>query len=168
MDTTLSEYFRAARLNPTLRLVATPGAGSFPHLIGSRLFRENGLGMDHVPYDGGNPAMTALLGGHVGVAIVPYPDFIPYEQSGKVQLIARSGSGIVAQGWLGIFAPKGISQEEIGRLAATFRLASDACRNTFPTLGLQQVWAPAHELQALHKRSYELWKPELDLLGIRF
>src|SRR5262245_47715941 len=51
----LAEYMNEASRDEKYRTVATAGAGSIPHLIGTKLFNDYGVPMVHVPYQGSAP-----------------------------------------------------------------------------------------------------------------
>ena len=78
--TNLAEYMNGASREEKYRTVATAGAGSIPHLIGAKLFSNYGVPMVHVPYQGSAPAILSVAGGHVALAIVPFPDFLPFQR----------------------------------------------------------------------------------------
>jgi tripartite-type tricarboxylate transporter receptor subunit TctC len=88
----LAVYMNGASREEKYRTVATAGAGSIPHLIGAKLFSDYGVPMVHVPYQGSAPAILSVAGGHVAVAIVPFPDFIPFQDS--LRILAQTGSGL--------------------------------------------------------------------------
>ena len=164
---TLPEYLDAARRNDLLRNVATPGAGSVPHLIGEKLFRDAGMSMEHIPYQGASPAILSVVSGHVSLAIVPYPDFVAFTD--RLRVVAETGKEFEAEYWSGIFAPLGISEVEIQRLAEIFRKAasSERFREQLEKVGLQPTWKPAAELRRIHEKDWARWKPELERLGIK-
>jgi tripartite-type tricarboxylate transporter receptor subunit TctC len=63
---TLPELIKHARNNPgTLLSYSTPGSGTTNHLNMEHLSKEANVKFKHVPFKGGMPAYTALLGGHV-------------------------------------------------------------------------------------------------------
>jgi tripartite-type tricarboxylate transporter receptor subunit TctC len=163
----LQEYMNAAQKSDPLRTVATAGAGSIPHLIGAELFNEygNGTSMVHVPYPGSAPAILGVLGGHVSLAIVPFPDFLPFKE--RLHVVAESADGIHAEGWIGIFAPPGTSHEEVRRLSDVFQQASDAARKKLESVGFNQRWRPAVILQRFLKGDHMMWQPLLEKLGVK-
>jgi len=130
---TLTEYMTATKRNDSLRSVATAGAGSVSHLIGEKLFQQNGVKMEHIPFQGSAPAITAVAGKHVGMAIVPMPDFVPFRD--KLDVIAETGRGIETEGWIGILAPSGIRPEKVASLTNLFQRASKKQRGSSNNLG---------------------------------
>lgn len=162
----LPAHIEAARHDKKLQLYATPGAGSTSHLSLARLFRDADVPMLHVPYQGGAPAITALLGGHVALAGVPYPDFLPFEE--KLVVVARTGNGLTVGGWMGVYAPPGTSPAEVARLAAWLQAASEESAGLLAKIGFRAAFAPAKEFAARHEADREMFLPELELQGVRF
>lgn len=161
----LAEYMNAASHEEKYRNVATAGAGSIPHLIGTKLFNDYGVPMVHVPYQGSAPAILSVAGGHVALAIVPFPDFLPFQDS--LRILAQTGSGFEAEGWVGIFAPPETSSEEVARLSESFRQASERSRERLRTVGFEQVWRSGAEARAMHEKDYAQWQPILKVLGVQ-
>jgi tripartite-type tricarboxylate transporter receptor subunit TctC len=162
---TLSDYFDMARRDDSLRNVATAGAGSIPHLIGMKLFRDRGVPMVHIPYTGSAQAILSVISGQVAMAIVPNPDVLGYRDA--TNIVAETGKGIGATGWIGIFAPPGTSLAEVHRLSEIFRLSSEKSKKKLEDAGFDQVWKSDTDLQQIHQDDYALWLPELERLGIK-
>lgn len=160
----LAEYMNGASREEKYRTVATAGAGSIPHLIGAKLFSDYGVPMVHVPYQGSAPAILSVAGGHVALAIVPFPDFLPFQDS--LRILAQTGSGIETEGWVGIFAPPETSSEVVARLSEIFRQASQRSREKLRTVGFGQVWRSGTEVRAMHEKDYVQWQPILKVLGL--
>src|SRR5256885_84409 len=81
------------------------------------------------------PAILSVAGGHVALAIVPFPDFLPFQDT--LRIVAQTGSGIGTEGWVGIFAPPETSSEEVARLSGIFRQASERSREKLRTVGFE-------------------------------
>ncbi len=64
--TTLAEYVALAKAKPGGLDYASTGVGSASHLAGELFNQRAGVDIVHIPYKGGGPAMTDLLGGRVG------------------------------------------------------------------------------------------------------
>lgn len=161
----LAEYMQEASREEKYRTVATAGAGSIPHLIGTKLFNDYGVPMVHVPYQGSAPAILSVLGGHVAVAIVPFPDFLPFQDS--LRILAQTGSGIETEGWVGIFAPPETSAEDVARLSEIFRQASQRAQDKLQNVGFEHVWRSGAGARAMHEKDYTQWTPILKVLGIQ-
>ena len=85
----LLEWMRA---NPTRANVASPGAGTPPHLLEAMLFRQTGVEWQHVSYPGGPPAVGAVLAGQVAALVLPEGLLRSHQVSGKLRVLATSGA----------------------------------------------------------------------------
>nr|WP_276543014.1 tripartite tricarboxylate transporter substrate-binding protein [Bradyrhizobium elkanii] len=103
--------------------------------------------------------------GHVAAAIVPFPDFLPFQDS--LHILAQTGRGIETEGWVGIFAPPGTSAEEVSRLSEISRQASQRSQEKLQNVGFKQVWRSSAEARAMHEKDYTQWTPILKVLGIQ-
>ncbi len=167
VSATLAGYFKAAKQNRSLQSVATSGAGGMSHLLGEKLFRDHNVPILHVPYLSSADAILTVLGGHVALAIVPYPDYIGYKGDNRLRVIAKTGESIAVEGWMGVFAPAKTSVEEIHRLSEMFRIAAEKSKKKLENAGFFVVWKGGNELRRLHERDYADFLPELTRLGIK-
>src|SRR4249920_1637383 len=60
---TLQEMIQIARSKPLA--YGTSGTGGTPHLAGEMLKQRTGAQLDHIPYKGGGPAVTDVVGGQI-------------------------------------------------------------------------------------------------------
>ena len=88
---TLAEYIARAKKEPGKLDYASTGPGSASHLAGELFNQRAGVEIVHVPYKGGAPAMTDLLGGRVAAYFAAPPTAMPHIQTGKLIPIAVSG-----------------------------------------------------------------------------
>jgi tripartite-type tricarboxylate transporter receptor subunit TctC len=130
---TVPEFIAYAKSNLGKISMASGGSGSMSH-IGGELFKlMTHVDLLHVPYRGGAPALTDLIGGQVQVMFSPLPESIETIKAGKVRAlavttatrsqalpevptVAESVPGFDASTWQGIGAPKDTSGEIIARL----------------------------------------------------
>ena len=101
-----------------------------------------GVNLVHVPYRGGGPAVTDLLGGQVQVMFAPTPPSIEHIRSGKLRALAvttatRSDAlpdiptvgefvpGYEASSWYGVGAPKATPAEIVEKLNKEVNAALD-------------------------------------------
>jgi tripartite-type tricarboxylate transporter receptor subunit TctC len=130
----LHEYIALAKAKPGVMQYATSGVGSPGHLAASLFESMTGVQLTHVPYKGGGPAITDLLGGHVLSGFSVISTVVPLVQSGKlrgiavtstrradavpdVPTIAEAGvKGYAATNWYGLHAPAKTSPQIIERL----------------------------------------------------
>jgi tripartite-type tricarboxylate transporter receptor subunit TctC len=132
---TLAEFIAYARSNPGKLNMASPGNGSSPHVAGELFKLMAGIDMVHVPYRGGAPALTDLMGGQVQVAFMGPAASLSFITSGKIRALAVTSetraallpgipaigevvSGYEASTWFGIVAPKGTPADIVNKLNA--------------------------------------------------
>src|SRR6266480_1422760 len=82
------ELIASAKANPGKISVASAGIGSAPHMYWELFRTLAGVDMLHVPYRGGGPAVTDLLGGQVQVYFGTTASSIEYIRSGKLRALA--------------------------------------------------------------------------------
>jgi len=89
---TAKELVTFTQAKPGALRIASAGIGSFQHLAGE-LFRLQGKAeMLHIPYKGGGPAMTDVLGGHAEVMMGSLIQTIQHIRTGKLRALGVTGS----------------------------------------------------------------------------
>jgi tripartite-type tricarboxylate transporter receptor subunit TctC len=134
----LKEFLDYARKNPGLITVGNSGAGGGVHLIALAFEKAAGVSFNHIPFAGGGPSVTALLGGHINAVSVSPPEGIPHVKAGKLRIIAlfsekrmpdfpevptvgEQGVEFTMGQWRGLAAPKGTPPEVIQKLHDAFK-----------------------------------------------
>ncbi len=97
----------------SIKYATTGGPGNDSYTMISVLFKKLGLNAQAVPYEGGQDAINALLGGHVDIAIGSPPVYRQYVKNGEFAC-------------LGTFIPEGIEVEGIGRIPSFKEQGIDA------------------------------------------
>ena len=110
------------------------GIGSTNHMIGELFLSHTKTKATHVPYQGSGPAMTALLSGEVDFSFETVAVTLPHIKAGKLKALATPSThrlkdmpnvptlqeagfkDLVAEGWMGVFAPAGTPTPLIQRL----------------------------------------------------
>lgn len=136
---TLADFLNAARANPGAVTFGTSGAGSIGQLIIEQLAALAKVKMTHVPFSGGGPALSAVLGGHVTALVAA--EFYPHVQAGKLRALAIIGEKrleelpdvptLIEAGYPlklgvygGIMGPKGLPDDVVSKLEAVFTEAT--------------------------------------------
>ncbi len=88
---TLTEFVALAKARPGELNYASSGVGGAGHLAGELFKQAAGIDVVHVPYKGGGPAMTDLLGGRVTMYPAVPSTALPHIQAGKVRALAVTG-----------------------------------------------------------------------------
>jgi tripartite-type tricarboxylate transporter receptor subunit TctC len=130
---TVPEFIAYAKANPGKINMASAGNGTPQHIFGELFKMMAGVDLIHVPYRGGAPATTDLLGGQVQVIFSPLPESIEHIKAGKLRPLAVTTAtrldvlpntpavreflpGYEGTGWLGLGAPRNTPAEFIDRL----------------------------------------------------
>ncbi|MBL0141003.1 MAG: tripartite tricarboxylate transporter substrate binding protein [Betaproteobacteria bacterium] len=88
---TLAEFVALAKAKPGSLDYASTGVGSASHLAGELFNQRAGVDIVHIPYKGGGPAMTDLLGGRVSAYYSTPSTAGPHIESGKLNALAVTG-----------------------------------------------------------------------------
>jgi tripartite-type tricarboxylate transporter receptor subunit TctC len=88
---TLAEFVALAKQKAGQLDYASSGVGGAAHLAGELFKQAAGIDMVHVPYKGGGPAMTDLLGGRVSMYPAVPSTSKPHIDSGKLTPLATTG-----------------------------------------------------------------------------
>lgn len=138
----LKEFLDFAKKNPGMITVGNSGAGGGVHLVALAFEKAVGVKFNHIPFSGGGPSVTALLGGHINAVSVSPPEGISQVQAGKLKIIAlfsdkrlemfpnvptakEQGINFAMGMWRGLVAPKGTPPDAIGKLHNAFKKAMD-------------------------------------------
>ena len=131
---TPADVLAAAKANPGKLTYASSGDSSPQHLAGLMFTNRTGVEMLHVPYKGGAPAITDLMGGVVDMAFSPLPEALPHIKAGKLHPVGilsdkrastapdiptlKEGgvNNVVLSAWIGLLAPAKTPQPVIDKL----------------------------------------------------
>ena len=130
---TVPELIAYAKSYPGKLNVASAGIGSSPHIYWELFRSMTGVNMVHVPYRGGGPAVTELLGGQVLVFFGGMTTALPHIKTGKLKALAVTTAarlpvlpdvpaiaehlpGYEATTFVGVSAPRGTPADIIERL----------------------------------------------------
>jgi tripartite-type tricarboxylate transporter receptor subunit TctC len=131
---TVADVVEASKREPNKWSYGTSGVGGPHHLSGEYFKSVTGADLVHVPYKGGGPAMTDLMGGQIPMLFSSLGPAVGAVKSGKIRAIAvtspqRSAAfpevptmdeaglkGFDSTAWYGILGPAGLPQEVVTRL----------------------------------------------------
>jgi tripartite-type tricarboxylate transporter receptor subunit TctC len=130
----VAELVAYAKAKPGVLNIGSSGSGTVFHLAGEMFKSMAGIDMVHVPFSGGGPALTALLGGQVDLLFETSLTVQTYIKAGKLRVLAvgsperapgmpdvptmaESGfPGFSAVNWYGIYVPAGTPREIVTKL----------------------------------------------------
>ncbi|WP_439684428.1 Tripartite tricarboxylate transporter substrate binding protein [Cupriavidus oxalaticus] len=131
------------------------GNGTPPHLTLALFESLTGANLTHVPYKGGAPSMTDLIGGQIDVVFSNFPESLAYVKGGKlralavttrerhpllpdVPTVAEAGyPDLIVENWTGLMMPAGTPRPIVDKVAASVArmLQSDAVRERIVAAG---------------------------------
>ena len=85
---TIEEFLAHAKKMPESVKVGNSGLGSIWHLAAAALGDKTAVQFNHIPFQGGNPAVLALLGGHVDAVSVSPAEVFAHTSTGKLKTLA--------------------------------------------------------------------------------
>ncbi len=175
------EYFRRVRADAPGRPFGSAGNGTSTHLTGELVSQLAGLRMQHIPFRGAAPAMTALIAGDTDILFDNLPTALPQIQAGSVAAMAvTSGrrlpalpdvpalgelgaefglAGWESEAWFGLSAHSSVSDGNLTRLvaAAEGALADPAMRRQLAERGTTPAGGGPVPYAALIRSEVERW-----------
>jgi tripartite-type tricarboxylate transporter receptor subunit TctC len=176
-----------AKANPGKLNFASGGPGTTPHLAGEMLKSMAGLEMTHIPYKGGGPALTDLVGGQVQLMLENIPSTLPHVKAGRLRALAVTGlkrSALVPElptldeaglkgyeivGWNGLFAPAGAPQHVVTRIhgETVKTLAKPEVKERLATLGAEGVGSSPEEFAKFFEAEISKWAKVVKEAGLK-
>jgi tripartite-type tricarboxylate transporter receptor subunit TctC len=152
---TLQEFIAMARAKPGTFTYGTAAAGGSGHLATELLKSEAKFDALHVPYKGGAPALTDLMGERISFMLLNPIEVLPHVKSGRLRALAVSSAkrlpmlpdvptfkeagvpGFEATVWWGFVVPAKTPKEVVARLETEIlkALENDAVRDKLVSLG---------------------------------
>ena len=181
----VEEYVKAARAKAGALAYGTSGISSTGHLSGALFESIAKVDLVHVPYKGGGPAMTDLLGGQVPSVFASAPTAVSQIKAGKIRALAVTGPrrsdslpdvptiaetfpGYDVTNWYAFVAPPGMSRElaERWNREIVTALNDPKVREQIKEHGMESVPSTQKELQDKILREYVLWEKIVKQAGI--
>jgi tripartite-type tricarboxylate transporter receptor subunit TctC len=179
------ELIDFGRKNPGELSVSTPGTGTPQHVAFEVIAKNEKIQWKHVPYPGGLPAATALLGGHVKVNFGT-GSHLPFLESGQFKMLAsysptrepkypdvptlkELGYDLPAARAQVIAAPRGVPEPILKTLEDAFIKA--AKHDAFKAFLKQVLLAPEYknreEIKSLVGAEYKAWDELITKLDLK-
>lgn len=184
---TVTELVALARANPGKLTYGSAGSGSAPHLSTELLKARAGIDVVHVPFKGGGPMVTDLLGGQINMVIGDQANLMPHVKAGKLRAlavgtlvrsanypdlptIAESGyPGFEARAWQGIVGPAGLPPDVVRQLQAAFAkvMAMPDVRSKLVEGGLEPIVSTPEEFGEFIRAEIAKWSKVAKDVGAR-
>lgn len=138
---TFREYETWVKAQPGRSSFGVPAVGSVPQFAGLLVGKAIGVDMVAVPYRGGAPLISDLIGAQVPMAIQSLAEQIEHHRRGTLRILAISGmersrlapdvptfqelgvKGIERNSWIAFFGPKGLPRDFVTRFSRAVELA---------------------------------------------
>ena len=183
---TVPEFILYANANSGKISMASVGIGSGTHIAGELFKMMTGINMLHVPYRGGGPALTDLLGGQMQVMFVTPVSSIEYIKTGRLRALAVTAAtrsdalpdiptvgefvpGYEASVWFGVGAPKATPAEIVEKLNKEINagLADPKTKARLADLGGTPLVGSPADFGKLIADETEKWGKVVKFLGIK-
>ncbi|MFM9970376.1 MAG: Bug family tripartite tricarboxylate transporter substrate binding protein [Burkholderiales bacterium] len=183
---TLGEFIKLAAVKKGAVTFGSSGIGGAGHLAGELLGLMANVQMIHVPYKGGAPAMTDLVGGQINSIFAAPPSAMPFIKAGKVRALATTGAaraltmpdvvtvaesgypGYEALNWYCYLAPAKLPREIAQRWNRELVAALSEKETAAQLLshGMEPGPGSGEALQKYIEREYAVWGKVVKTAGI--
>ncbi|HET7596591.1 MAG TPA: tripartite tricarboxylate transporter substrate binding protein [Burkholderiales bacterium] len=176
--TSIKDLIAAAKKQPGTIRYGSGGSGSASHLGIELLQLTAGMKLLHVPYKGSNPAITALMGGEIQIALAGLATVLPHAKAGRLKALAVTGAkrariapdvptvaesgvpGYQFDVWYGLVFPGGtpraIVQKANAEVVALLKKPDIATR--FATAGVEPQTTTVEGFRDLMAREATTWR----------
>jgi tripartite-type tricarboxylate transporter receptor subunit TctC len=181
------DVLAAAKAKPGSVAIGSIGTGSLGHLAMAQIDKAKGVEITHIPYRGGGPLMTDVLGGQVPLAIGSVFLVNPHVKGGKVKALAVTSAkpspqlpgiqtvaeqgvpGFSALSWWGVIAPAHTPAPILKRMNDELNkaLKDPKVANSLTEQGIEIVGGPPEELDKFVRAEIAKWAAVVKENGIK-
>ena len=179
----LADVMKFLKANPDKMTFASAGNGTSDHLTAELFWQETNTKGVHVPYKGGAPAMSDLLGGQVDATFMNINTGLPNIKAGKLRALAITSTkrspllpdvptmdelgfkGVTVYSWQAFAAPKGLPADIKAKLRETIvaALNDPANKPKLLDLGFEIVGNTPEQFTAFQAAEYARWKKVIEV-----
>ena len=179
---TMADVIAYEKKNPGKMTFASSGNGSSDHLTAELFWQQTGTTGLHVPYKGGAPAITDLLGGQVDGSFQNVNAVVQNIKAGKLKALGVTGDkrspvlpdvptmaeagvkGVEVYSWQAIVAPKGLPADIRAKAHDTMTAALNepAVKQQFTAIGLEVVANTPAQFAAFQQQESARWKKVIE------
>ncbi len=183
----VADVISTLKKNPGKMTFASSGNGSSDHLSAELFWLQPSPSGVHVPYKGGAPAITDLLGGQVEISFQNINAVIQHIRSGKLRALAitsdkrspllpqvptltESGvTGANVYSWQAISAPKGLPADVKAKLHGALKaaLTDKSIQERFVDVGFEVVGNTPEQFASFQAAEFARWKKVIETRGIK-
>jgi tripartite-type tricarboxylate transporter receptor subunit TctC len=174
----VADVIAALKANPDKITFGSSGNGTSDHLTAELFWQQTGTSGLHIPYKGGGPVMSDLLGGQIQASFQNINAVIPHVRSGKLRALAITSTarspllpdvptlaeagvtGVDVYSWQAVAAPKGLPADIRSRLHGAIVAAVNApdVKPKLLDLGFEIVANAPEQFTAFQAAEFARWK----------
>ena len=174
---TVAELVALAKAQPDLLKVGSAGNGSGTHLMAELFIRGASVKLNHVPYKGAGPAVTATVAGEMNMVFTSMPAAVAFVQAGRLRPVGvttarrhpshpevptfeESGvSNMILTHWFGVLAPAGLPKTVQDKLyrKVTAAVNHPTLVERYKTLVIEAATLTPAEFRALIESDLARW-----------
>jgi len=182
---TLQEVIQLSKARPLA--YGTSGTGGTPHLAGELLKQRTGAQLEHVPYKGGGPAVSDVVGGQIPLVFTAIASAQQYVRTSRLVGIGVPGAkrssalpevptfqesglaGFDVSAWTGIFAPAATPRAVVERLQKELAvvLHSPFVKERYAVLGIEPVGNSPEAFGAQVREDLARWEKVVRTANVR-
>ena len=182
----LADVIAYEKAQPGKMTFASSGNGSSDHLTAELFWLESGTTGLHIPYKGGGPAISDLLGGQVDASFQNVNAVLQHIKSGKLRALAVTGAkrspvlpevptmaeagvkNVDVYSWQGIVGPKGLPADVRAKFhdAVVAALNDAQTKQQLTALGLEVVANTPAQFAAFQQQEFARWKKVIEVRKI--
>ncbi len=179
----LADVLAFLKANPGKMTFASAGNGTSDHLTAELFWQETGTSGLHIPYKGGAPAMTDLLGGQVEATFMNINTGLPQIREGKLRALAITSTkrspllpdvptmeesgfkGVTVYSWQAFAAPKGLPAAIKAKLhdALVAGLNDPQVKSRLLDLGFEIVGNSPEQFTEFQATEFARWKKVIEV-----
>jgi len=182
---TVAEFVAYAKSRNGSMPYASSGSGSVQHLAMEQFRNLAGFQAIHVPYAGSAPALLDLVAARVDSSITLTPAAMPHVKAGRLRALAvasdhrlsalpdiptltETGYPVLALGWGGIAAPRGVPRAVVDRINQEVERALKFAdvRERIESFGGGVRFSTPEEFARFIRAEYERWGPVIKQAGV--
>ncbi|MBP2227794.1 tripartite-type tricarboxylate transporter receptor subunit TctC [Azospirillum agricola] len=182
---TIEEFLADAKANPGKVRIGNSGTGAIWHLAAEALQNRTGLTFNHIPFDGANPAVTSLLGGHIEAVSVSPAEVSSQVAGGQLRMLAvmaderskafpevptlkEKGIDLQVATWRGIVVPKKTPAAIVDTLRTASKAAAEEAsfREQLAKMNLTWAYADGPEFGTAMQKDNAFFKDLMTKLGM--
>ncbi len=140
---TVRGFMDYAKAHPGEITIGNSAPGSVWHIAAGLAAEKTGVNVKHVPFDGAQPAVTALVGGHIKAVAVSVAEVRGQAQAGNLKILGvmsserdkifpgvptfrEQGVDVQFYTWRGLALPKGVPPAVKAKIADAYKKAFDS------------------------------------------